>query len=94
MKYTWTSELRDALIKCELEEMPNTFADDDQEGMARYMIASMTALTSIPLNSIVEPTGDEVEADGDVEPAPTWEWVDQLMQFYYGNHTLVNGYVR
>lgn len=91
--YKWTTALRDGLIQCELEEMPGTFAEDDQEGMARYMIASMTALMSIPLNSTLEPTGDEVEEDGDVEPAPTWAWIDQLVQFYYPNHTLVDGIV-
>jgi len=87
--YRWTPALRDALIGCEFKEMPGTFGVDDYEDMARYVIASMTALTSIPLNSTLEPTGDEVEVDGDVEPAPTWEWVDQLVQYYYGNSPTV-----
>lgn len=83
MTIHWTARLRDELIKCELKEMPSTFAKDDREGVARYLIASMTALTSIPLGSDLEVSDEEV--DGDVEPAPTGDWVDQLLQFYYGN---------
>ena len=83
MTIHWTARLRDALIKCELGEMPDTFADDDQESAARYLIASMTTLTSIPLGSDLEVSDEEV--DGDVEPAPTGDWVDQLIQYHYGN---------
>lgn len=79
----YTARLRDALIKCEVKEMPNTFAQDDQEGVARYLIASLTALTSIPLGSDLEVSDEEV--DGDVPIGPTGDWVDQLVQYYYGN---------
>lgn len=91
MTYTWTPALRDALIELEVQNIVTSFVPADVEAP---MIASMTALASIPLNSTLEPTGDEVEDDGDLEPAPTWAWVNQLIQFYYGNHTLIDNYVR
>lgn len=85
--YRWTPALRDALISAELREQLYAYNSDNDPNndTTTYLVRSMTMLASIPLNSIVQPTGDEVEVDGDVEPAPTWEWVAQLVSFYYGN---------
>jgi hypothetical protein len=95
MTYRWTAALRDALIEAELGEQLYAYdGDRDPEDEAKaYLTASMIALASIPLNSTLTPTEAELAAaiacDGDVVPGPTWAWIDQLVQFYYGNSPTV-----
>ena len=85
--YRWTVALRDALISAELREQLYAYNSDNDpdDATTKYLIRSMSTLASIPIGGELKPTGDEVEVDGDVEPAPTWEWVAQLVAFYYGN---------
>lgn len=83
--YRWTVALRDALIEAEVDNIVLSFTPDD---VPEHMTRSMVALASIPIGGELVPTGDEVERDEDVKPAPTWEWVNQLVQFYYGNGPL------
>lgn len=96
MTYRWTPALRDALIAAELKEVLYAYSSDDagsDENGVGYLTRSMIALASIPLDSTLEPTEAELAAavaqDGDCEVGPTWAWVDQLVQFYYGNSPTV-----
>ena len=76
----WTTNLRDALIRCELDE----WADDETARDRLY--ASLVALASIPVGADL--TCTDVDYDGDVPPGPTGDFVDMLITYYFGHADL------